>query len=730
MSASPSGSFQPSRREFLKGAVTSAGAFMLAIYIPFKGIHSTDPVPQGKTDPNVFLRIGLDDSVTVLSKHLEMGQGAATGLATIVAEELDADWSKVKYEFAPNDASLYNNLLFGPVMGTGGSTSMAEAWDQMRSVGAAARMMLIAAAAQRWNVPAEQITAANSVVSHSSGKRATFGELASDAMKQPVPTNVKLKDGKEWKLIGHTIPRLDSVPKTTGQGIFALDVRRPEMLTVVVKHPPVFGAKAVSFDPADARKVEGVVDVQQISSGVAVYAKDTWSAMEGRDALKVTWDKSQAETRSSSEMLAEYRQMAQGKGLAAEGRGDAAAAMKNAAKVVEGEFAFPFLAHAPMEPLNCVIELHGDGAEIWMGSQLQTVDEAVVAKVLGLKPQQVRINTLHSGGSFGRRANPVGDWAAEAAESLKAIQGRAPVHLVWTREDDIRGGYYRPMVYYRVKAGLTSNGQIAGWQHTVVSKPILLGTPFEAFGVKNGVDHSTIEGIVDSPYAISDMAIEVHNAKTSVPVLWWRSVGHTHSAFVMETMLDDLAHAAGKDPVALRLDLLAKQPRDAAVVKLAAEKAAWGTKPRKGQGRGFAYHKSFESHVAMVTDVTVSGDSFKVDRVVAAVDCGVPINPDVIKAQVQGAIGFALSATLRNQITFHQGEVLQSNFDDYEPTRIHEMPAVEVYIVPSTEHPTGIGEPGVPPLAPSIGNAIFAATGKRMRSLPFDLIAAQEPLRG
>jgi isoquinoline 1-oxidoreductase beta subunit len=395
--------------------------------------------------------------------------------------------------------------------------------------------------------------------------------------------------------------------------------------------------------------------------------------------------------------------------------------LARAAKTLEAEFTFPYLAHAPMEPLNCVIEVRGDGAEIWSGCQLQSIDQLVAAQVLGLKPEQIKINTLLGGGSFGRRGNPLADWTVELAEVAKAINRRVPVHLVWTREDDLRGGFYRPMVLHRVEVGLDSKGSIAGWQHTIVSQPIFVGTPFERIAVKNGVDHSSVEGVVDTPYAIADLSVGVHNAKSAVPVLWWRSVGHSHTAHVMETMVDELAQLAGQDPVAFRLGLLAQQSRDAAVLRLAAQKAGWGGALPKGQGRGVAYHHSFNTRIAMVAEVSAARSALKVDRIVAAVDCGVAINPDVITAQIEGAIGFALSAALRNQVTLSKGVIEQRNFDDYEPTRMREMPKVEVHIVESTAAPSGIGEPGVPPIAPAIGNAIFAATGKRLRSLPFDL---------
>jgi isoquinoline 1-oxidoreductase beta subunit len=710
-----------SRRSFLKGAVATAGTFVLGSFVPFGRFAAAEgeaAAPKAVFDPNLFLRISSDDTVTVLLKHLEMGQGVSTGLATLVAEELDADWSKVGFDHAPNDPKVFNNLFFGSYIGTGGSTSMANSWTQMRQVGAAARAMFVAAAARKWNVPAAEITISDGLLSHASGKSARLGELVDAAMQEPVPTEVALKDPKDWKYIGARLPRLDSKSKTTGTATFAIDFRRPGMLTAMVARPPQFGGTVASFDDAETRKIPGVVEVVQVPSGVAVLAKDTWAAMRGREALKITWNLGQAEKRSTDAIAAEYRDLAAKPGLAAARRGDAAAALSGADSH-EAEFLFPFLAHAPMEPMNCVIELTADGAEIWGGSQFQSIDDYSVAQVLGTTPDKIRIHTLLGGGSFGRRANAAADWAVEAAQIAKAIGGKAPVHLLWTREDDIKGGFYRPMALHRVKAGLR-DGRIAGWQHAIVAKSILAGTPFEGMMVKDGVDATTVEGVSDTPYTIENFAVDVHNAKTPVPVLWWRSVGHSHTAHVMETTMDELAHKAGQDPLAFRLAYLKEGSREAGVLKLAAEKGQWGKQMPKGSGQGIAFHHSFGSYVAMVAEVTVGGDGLKVERITAAVDCGIAINPDVIAAQVEGAIGFALSAVLRNRVTFKEGVVEQSNFDDYEPTRIKEMPAVEVHLVKSAEAPTGIGEPGLPPLAPSIGNAIFAATGKRLRSLPFD----------
>ncbi|WP_374652752.1 molybdopterin cofactor-binding domain-containing protein [Dongia sp.] len=709
-----------SRRAFLKGAATATATFMLGTFVPFGRFAAAEgeaAAPKAIFDPNLFLRIGADDSVTVLLKHLEMGQGVSTGLSTLVAEELDADWSKVGFDHAPNNPQVYNNLFFGSYIGTGGSTSMANSWTQMREVGAAARAMFVAAAARQWNVPAAEIAVSNGVLSHASGKSARFGELVEAAMKEPVPAEVTLKDPKDWKYIGARLPRLDTPGKTTGKAIFALDFRRPNMLVAMVARAPQFGGTVAGFDDADARKIAGVVDVVQIPNGVAVLAKDTWSAMRGRSALKVDWKLDGAESRSTDEMVAEYRNLAATPGLKAARRGDAAAGL-DGADAHEAEFLFPFLAHAPMEPMNCIIELTADGAEIWAGSQFQSIDDYAVSQVLGTTPDKIKIHTLLGGGSFGRRANSMADWAVEAAQIVKAIGGKAPVQLVWTREDDIKGGYYRPMVLHKVRAAL-KDGRISGWQHTIVAKSILVGTAFEPMMVKDGVDATSVEGVSDTPYGIENFAVDVHNAKSAVPVLWWRSVGHSHTAHVMETTMDELARKAGKDPLDFRLSYLKPDSREAGVLKLAAEKAGWGKEMAKGSGQGIAMHHSFGSYVAMVAEVSARDDGFKVDRIVAAVDCGIAINPDVIAAQVEGAIGFAMSAVLRNRITLKAGVVEQNNFDDYEPTRIREMPAVEVHLVKSAEAPTGIGEPGLPPLAPSIGNAIFAATGKRFRSLPF-----------
>ncbi|HYP57782.1 MAG TPA: xanthine dehydrogenase family protein molybdopterin-binding subunit [Beijerinckia sp.] len=711
---------RPSRRQFLLATASVAGSLVVATRVELSGLAKA-ATEQMAPMPNAFVKIAPDNTVTILIKHLDKGQGVTTGLATLVADELDADWAQVRTEFAPANAAIYANLFF-KIQGTGGSTSIANSWDQLRNAGAAARAMLVAAAADTWKVPAKEITIEKGVLVHkASRKHATFGEFASKAAALPVPDSVTPKDPKDWIYIGKKVPRIDSVAKTTGAAIYALDIKRPGMLTAVLARPKLFGGTVKSFDPSDALKVKGVVEVVQVPQGVAVLATDTWSAIKGREALKVEWDDSKAETRSTDEIFADYRKLAAQSGKPAARRGDTDAAFKEAAKIIEAEFLFPYLAHAPMEPLNATIELKPDGgAEIWAGSQFQTVEQAVAAAVLGTKPENIAIHTVWAGASFGRRATPNADYIAEAAAIAKASSHKVPIHLVWTREDDLTGGRYRPATLHRVRIALDAKGDLSGWGHHIVNQSFVIGTPLEPMIVKEGIDETAVEGAADTPYALPNLAVDWHQADSPITTLWWRSVGHSHSAQVMEVMMDEAARAAGKDPLAFRLALLKDEPRVGGVLQLAAEKSGYGEKLPAGQGRGIAVHKSFNTYVAMVADVSVANGSVKVDRIVAAVDCGIPVNPDVIWAQMEGGAGYALGAALRDKITFDKGRVEQSNFDGYQPLRITDMPKIEVHIVPSTEPPTGVGEPGVPPLAPAVTNAIYAATGKRLHSLPWD----------
>jgi len=717
-----------SRRDFLKvGTGLTLGLAAPRVFAQAgPGQAGGKVVAAGAFEPNAFVRIGTDSRVTVIVKHLEMGQGTYTGLPTIVAEELDADWSQIRAEGAPADASRYNNLFWGPTQGTGGSTAIANSWEQLRKAGATARAMLVSAAAQRWSVQPDSLTVSRGTVLHkASGRKASFGQLAADAAKLPVPAEVKLKDPKNFVLIGKRVPRTDSRAKSTGTAMYTQDVKLPGLLTAVVAHPPRFGAKVKSFDAAKAKAVKGVTDVVAIPQGVAVLAGDFWTAKKGRDALAIEWDETGAFKLGTAEIMAEYRKLAATPGLPARKDGDVEGALAGAAKKLEAAYEFPYLAHAAMEPMNCVVKLDAGACEVWNGEQFQTVDQAAVAGVVGLKPEQVKLHMLYSGGSFGRRANPHSDYLVEAAAIAKAISGRAPVKLVWTREDDMRAGHYRPFNYHVLKGGVDKQGNIVAWHQRIVGQSIMAGTVMEGGMVKNGIDATSVEGAATLPYAISNFGVELHSPKMGVPVQWWRSVGSTHTAFSTETFLDELAAAGGKDPYQLRRALLAKHPRHRGVLELAAQKAGWD-KPLAQttgarRGRGIAVHESFNTFVAQVAEVTVRDGQLKVDRVVCAVDCGVAVNPAVIRAQMESGIVYGLTAALYGAITLKGGAVEQSNFHDYAPLRMDEMPRVEVHIVPSNEKPSGVGEPATPVIAPAVANAVFAATGKRVRSLPIKL---------
>ncbi|HEY3064979.1 MAG TPA: xanthine dehydrogenase family protein molybdopterin-binding subunit [Methylomirabilota bacterium] len=709
------------RRRFLQSTALATVGLLVEFRLDHVPATAADEVLQ----PNAFVRIAPDNTVTIISKHIEMGEGSYTGLATILAEELDADWSQIRVESAPADAERYNNLAFGPVQGTGGSTAMANSWEQLRRAGATARAMLVEAAAREWGVPASEITVERGVVSHApSGRRATFGEFASKAAALTPPAQVTLKDPKDFKLVGTRVPRLDGRAKTDGTAQFTMDFSLPGMLTAVIARPPRFGATVKSFDPTAARRVKGVTHVVQVPSGVAVVATGFWAARKGRDALRITWDEARAERRGTDEVYAAYRTLAARPGTPTRREGDAATALDRATKVLEAVYEFPYLAHAPMEPLDAVVRLGADECELWAGSQIPTIDQHVVAQVVGLPPNKVRVHTLFAGGSFGRRGAPDGDVAGEAAAIAKAVGRDKAVKLVWTREDDIQGGKYRPLYVHRLRGGVDAQGEIVAWEHRIVGQSIGAGTPFEAMVVKDGVDQTSVEGASNLPYAIPNITVELHTTKVGVPVLFWRSVGSTHTAYSTETFLDELAHAAGRDPLDVRRALLAKHPRHLAVLNLAADKAGWGASLPAGRARGIAVHESFRSVVAQVAEVSLRPDGVpKVERVVCAVDCGTAINPDVVRSQMEGGIGYGLAAALWSEITLVQGRVQQRNFDGYRPLRIGEMPAVEVHIVPSGAAPTGVGEPGVPPIAPAVANALFHLSGQRVRRLPFARLA-------
>jgi isoquinoline 1-oxidoreductase beta subunit len=670
--------------------------------------------------PNAFVRIGTDDTVTVLIKHIEFGQGPFTGLSTLVAEELDADWSKVRAEHAPSNPALYKNLAFG-VQGTGGSSAIANSYEQMRKAGAAARAMLVAAAAQAWGVPASEITVDRGMLRHRrSRRRGRFGEFAEAAAKLAAPDDVPLKDPGRFRLIGRegAVRKLDSADKATGKAQFTIDIREPDMLTVVVARSPRFGGKVASFDAGTARAIPGVVDVKQVPSGVAVYANGMWPALKGREALRVSWDDSAAEKRGTAQLVAEYRALAQKPGIVAGTSGDAAAALDRTDRLIEAEFVFPYLAHAPMEPLDGFLQWDGKQALARLGSQLQTGDHHTIAAVLGLKDEQVRLETMLAGGSFGRRAQTTMHLASELANVAKAIGPGRPVKLVWTREDDIRGGYYRPLFVHRMR-GAVRDGRIAAWANTIVGQSFLKGSMFEAM-VRNGVDPVMVEGASNMPYDIPDFRCEVHTAEVGVPTLWWRSVGHTHTGYAVECFVDELLQAAGQDPVAGRLAMMEKHPRHAGALRAVANLARWtGPGPVNGRARGVAVVESFGSYVAQIAEVSAGdGDEPRVHRVWCAVDCGVAVNPDVVRAQMEGGIGYGLGHALYAEVELDEGRPVPANFDTYRSLRINEMPEVAVTIVRSSEKPTGVGEPGVPPIAPAVANAMARLGLPRPRRLP------------
>ena len=721
---------QLSRREFLALSTLAGSGLTLGVLLP----GCAAPAPPAAPLAMPFVRIDPDNTVTVFSKHLEAGQGVWTGLPAIVAEELDAAWEQMRVESAPAQVPLYQNLAFVPLgvhaQFTGGSTAVANSWQQLREAGATARAMLVAAAAQHWSVPAAEVTVSEGVIAHaSSGRKSTLGELAGLAAKQPVPASVKLKDPAGFKIVGREkLPRLDARAKSTGQQQYAIDVMLPGMMTAVVMRPPRFGGKVKSFDASKAKAVPGVVDVVEIPRGVAVVASDMWSAKKGREALSVEWDESAAEKRGTAQLMKEYRALAHGKeAITAAESGDAGAALAHTTHRVTGEFEFPYLAHATMEPLTAVCSLSPDKCEIWAGCQMQTADQYAAATIAGLKPEQVMIHTLAAGGTFGRRATPDSDFVSEVTSIAKATGGKYPVRLIWTREDDITGGRYRPMNFHRIEAGIGKDGKVA-WRQRIVGQSIIIGTPFEAVMVKNGLDPTAVGGNAAEEYDLDHVHVSWNNPKVGVPVLWWRSVENTHTAYSKEVMIDELAQAAGQDPVAFRLAHLEKHPRHVAALKLAAEKAGWDQPFAKsgGRGRGVAVHESFGTVVAQIAEVTVVGDKLTVDRVVCAVDCGIAVTPDVVKAQMQSAIGYGLSAALTGKITLTDGHVDQTNFHQYTVLRLPDMPrTIEVYIVPSSNPPSGVGEPGTPPIAPAVANAVRAASGLKLHTLPFDLAAAR-----
>jgi isoquinoline 1-oxidoreductase beta subunit len=721
------------RRSFLK--VATAGGFALGAFPMLAQAQGAAPAAAASAlkptqQPSAFVRIDKDGTVTVTINRLDFGQGVQTGLPMILAEELDADWRLVKSQHGNADPA-YVDPAFGMHL-TGGSGSIKNSYTQYRELGARTRAMLVSAAAAQWGVDTAGLRTREGVVIGPGGKRLAYGELAEAAMKQPVPEQVTLKDPKQFRIIGQPTGRLDARAKSTGTQSYGIDVRLPGMLTAVVAHPPVFAGKVRSLDDAAARAIPGVKGVFRVpldrgGEGVAVVADGYWAAKQGRDALKVEWDSSAVEKVDSAKQLASYRALAQTTGAIkyAADVGKLAAAPKK----ISAEFVFPYLAHAPMEPLNCTVQFSGQGAdtraELWLGTQMPGLDTLAAAKVLGVAPQNLKMNVQMAGGGFGRRAIPSSDYVVEACTVAKAARAaglNAAVRTLWSREDDIKGGYYRPMHVHRAEIGLDAQGNILAWDHVIVGQSILAGSPFEAFMVKDGVDGTMVEGMKE-PYDIP-MRLSVHHPKVNVPVLWWRSVGSTHTAYVMETLIDEIARSSGQDPVAYRMKHFGSQhPRHRAALQLAVDKSGYGKRTlAAGRAWGVAVHESFNTVVAYVVEASVKDKTPVLHAVTAGVHCNLVINPTSIEAQIQGAALMGLSMCLPGAaITLKDGVVEQGNFGDFAVPRITDMPTVAVFVVPSADAPTGLGEPGLPPLAPALANAVARLTGQAPRELPFKL---------
>ena len=695
------------RREFLQAATAAGTGLVIGFTLP----GCARPPEGPPLEPNAWLRIGTDESILVIVDRSEMGQGVATSLPMLLAEELEADWSKIRIEFAPADPA-YNNLLFG-MQGTGGSSSIRAAYGPLRQAGAAAREVLIAAAAQTWGADRSACRAEQGAVVHTDGRRVTYGRLVETARTLPVPTDPPLKEPSDWKIIGTRVPRLDTPSKVDGSAQFGIDVTVPGLLVAVVARCPVFGGAVASFDPAAAQAVPGVRHVVQISSGVAVVADGYWPAKTGRDALQVSWTEGPNAAVSSAGISQLFAERAGRPGARARHDGNPDAALPAAARRVEAVYETPFLAHATMEPMNATAHVRADGVDIWAPTQFQTGAHQMGAAIGGVVPELVKVHTTYLGGGFGRRFEL--DFIQEALETSKAVG--APVKVVWSREDDVQHEWYRPASYHRVRAGLDGRGRPVAWTHRVVAPSIMIrvfpGT------VQNGLDGEAVEGAVEMPYGVAHVHVDYVMTDTGIPVGFWRSVNHSYNAFVVESFIDELAHAAGQDPYEYRRGLLANAPRYLRALELAATRAGWGSAPPAGVFRGIAVHKSFESYVAQVAEVSVGSDgTVRVHRVVCAIDCGPVVNPDTVEAQMQSGIVYGLTAALYGEIGIDRGRVVQSNFHDYQMLRLAEMPTVEVHIVPSTDSQGGVGEPGTPPIAPAVCNAIFAATGKRIRKLP------------
>jgi isoquinoline 1-oxidoreductase beta subunit len=715
-----------SRRSFLRVSATAAGGLLVSLYLGFPLAAQEGGQPEAKVyPPDAFVHIKPDGKIIIQVNRLEFGQGVQTSLPMILADEMDADWSQVVAELALA-AEVYKDPLYGIQM-VGGSGSIAHSFQQYRELGAKTRAMLVAVAAEQWKVPANQCRTEASVVHGPGGQSAKYSDLADAAAHVPIPEAVPLKNETDFRLVGKKIRRLDSRSKCDGSLRFGLDLDLPGMKIALVAHPPVFGASPKSVDDKTARSIPGVADIFEIptvskGTAVAVVADKFWTAKQARDRLRIDWDLSRVVPADSSHLREKYKQLAAIPGNVAVARGDEKALDGIAASNrIVAEYGFPYLAHTPMEPLNTTVRFDGDRAEVWAGSQFQTVDQAAIAEVLGLKPDQITFHTEMAGGGFGRRATPDSHVQREAAAIAKRFAG-TPVKLVWAREDDVQGGYYRPMHVHRVEIGIGPDGMPLAWRHVIVGQSLVAGTPFASVLIKNGVDETAVEGTADTHYQIPNFHVSAHHPSVNVPVLWWRSVGHTHTAFVMETLIDELATRANMDPIAYRRKLLNADAKKlhGALDLMEKESAAWRSNLPQRHAVGISCHESFGTSVACAVDVSIENNRPKIHRVTLAVDCGLAVNPLTVESQFQAGACFGVSQLMaRGAITLKDGYVEQSNFDAYTPPYIVDAPVtVDVHIVPSVEKPSGCGEPPVPVISPAVANALSRLTAKRYRTLP------------
>jgi isoquinoline 1-oxidoreductase subunit beta len=698
------------RRNFLKATAAASGALMVGGYFPG---FDNEAMAAGSLQPNVWVKVDADNSVTIMLSQLEMGQGVMTSMPMLVAEELDVEWNNIKTEWTPADAK-YGNPNFGGAQLTAGSNSVRGMWKILRESGAAARAMLVTAAAQTWSVPENTCTTDKGEVVHkASGRRVRYGSLVEKAAALPVPKNVALKDPKDFRLLGQSLPRLDVPDKVNGKAGFGLDVKRPGLLTARVVRCPVFGGKVASFNADKAKAVPGVQHVVQISTGIAVVADNYWAASKGAQALEIKWDEGALATLNSADIMKKYVALAEQPGKVARTQGDTAAALKSS-RAFERTFQVPFLAHACMEPMNCTADVRPDRCDVWVPTQGQTSAQGAAVAASGLPAKAVNIYTTYLGGGFGRRGES--DFVTDAVETSKAV-GK-PVKVVWTREDDIQHDYYRPVTYVRMWGAVDEQGQPVAFMQRMVQQSLMkrLGNL-----PANGVDFISMDGAANLPYAIQNIRIEYTESDPGIPYGFWRSVGASVNGYVVEAFVDELATAAGKDPYQFRHDLLSKAPRHRAVLDLVAEKSGWGKPLPQGHGRGIAIMECFGSIVGQVAEVSVTNGAVRVHKVWCAVDTGWVINPDTIKAQMEGGTIYGLTAALKGEITIDKGRVMQHHFNDYPMMRHNEAPEVEVHIVPSVEAPGGIGEPSTAVAAGALVNAIAAVTGKRIYRLPIKL---------